>query len=614
MLASCTLLQGFLQNSHHIDAAALNNQLVKISPEDTDAIIALYKEAIPLIEQSLWSDEPNESLMDVYQQVFREMETHIAAGGDDNRHHIVLFIPVADRPQHLTACLYSLLELCRLFNYGGFKNNRYQKVSVIICDDSRDEANIRQHKNIVEQFATEGLETTYFGQQEQLQQIAKLSAENQQRLSGVLGKTDPAAFYHKGSPRMRNIAYLKLHDMLQEHDRVIFYSLDSDQEFQIKTSTHQGDMDLYAINYFYYLDEIFSRTDACILTGKVVGDPPVSPAVMAGNFLQDVTSFVGQMAILKHQQACQFHSHVKQKTDDAAYHDMAELFGFKRAAQSYHYPCPVKGKHDNGQCFNHLASQLNGFFYGEHPTRKTYYEYAEISKSIAPARTVYPGNYMFNAEGLKYFIPFAPLKLRMNGPVMGRIIKAELKDRFVSANLPMLHKRTVQDTGQSEFRPDIHQQATQIDLSGEFERQYFGDVMLFSMEKLTEQGYPAKVLSRETVSETVNVTEQNIQQQYLTKHQEILNKLERFKSLLNDKQNWWNQSSDFDAARAQLSAFADNIEHNFGDDSYCYRLINSVADKQQRLTQIIRAIMQYPDDQLAWEQFLAQSHAVAGMV
>jgi hypothetical protein len=53
----------------------------------------------------------------------------------------------------------------------------------------------------------------------------------------------------------------------------------------VKVATAQGDRDVYAMNFLAQIDAIFGATDAEVLTGKVVGDPPVSPAVMAGNFL-----------------------------------------------------------------------------------------------------------------------------------------------------------------------------------------------------------------------------------------------------------------------------------------------------------------------------------------
>ena len=609
-MATCTALERFLQSSVASECSALLNQLSVISDADPASIIDFYKQAILFIDQHLWSGAVDDTRLADYQAVFRELELHIAQCTSDKRHHIILYIPVADRPRQLTDCLDSLLQLCQLYMYGGMQDNRFKKITVLIGDDSKDTSSIVQHQEIVQQFQAKGLDMIYFGQTEQLQQLADLSEQQQQALTGVLGEADPTCFYHKGSPRMRNIAHLKLQQIAQAYDRVLFYSLDSDQEFQVKISTAKGERDTYALNYFYYLNEIFNHTDTCILTGKVVGDPPVSPAVMAGNFLEDITGFIEQMSALERQQACQFHTQQTQKADDAAYHDMAEMFGFKRAADEYHYPCPVSGTHDNGECFKYFARQLQAFFYGEHPTRKTYYEHTGISTALTPARTVYPGNYVFNKEGLKYFIPFAPLKLRMNGPVMGRVVKALLQNRFVSANLPMLHKRTVANTGQSEFRPDIHQQAAHIDLSGEFERQYFGDVMLFSMEKLTAQGFPSKVLDRQAISLTVKTTEQDLQHRYRVKHTEIMRKLEHFKTLLQDEQQWWNQSNHCTEALALYKAFADNIEHNYGDNSCSYQLINSATDKRPRMTQIINAIMHYPAEQQAWQDMMSAESAL----
>lgn len=597
-------LDNFLSKSNLPLVAALQKRLKTAS---TDEYLLIYKETLALIEPCLWENESDPALLDHYQHIFRELEIEQAKQSHDNRHHFVLFIPVADRPRQLTDCLDSILQLCHAYNYGGIKDGCYQKITVIIADDSKDENNIARNKKIVTQFHAQGLESHYFGQQQQLQQLEVLSHDERKNLAGILGDADPAKFFHKGSPRMRNIASLKLAELAKNYKKVLFYSLDSDQEFQVKVSRRDGDHDLYGINYFYYLDEIFSQTNACIVTGKVVGDPPVSPAVMAVNFLQDVIGFLEKMKLSTEQQACNFHSSTEPKTDDAAYHDMPELFGFKHKQQIYQYPCPLHENHNNGSCLRHFAEKLNGFFYGEHPTRKSYYQYQQAIESLAPARTVYPGNYVFNTEGLNYFIPFAPLKLRMNGPAMGRIVKAELKQRFISANLPMLHKRTVADTGASEFRPDVVQQSETVDLSGELERQYFGDVMLFSLEKLTAQGYPSDSLSRESIVEMVSETEKNICQQYQDRHKVLQNKKETLKVLLSDASCWWNQQTSYEKVRVQLATFIDNIEHNFGDDSSVYHLINSTAKKQPRIKQIVDGLLSYPDEKQAWERLFSDS-------
>ena len=312
--------------------------------------------------------------------------------------------------------------------------------------------NIQQHKQIAAHFTAQGIETIYFGLEEQRQQLSRLSKHARQQLLNIVGDCDPAAFYHKGPSIMRNLTYLRLNEMADTAEKLLFYFVDSDQEFQIRIQTEEDDKTLYAINYFYHLDRIFSRHDVSILTGKVIGDPPVSPAVMAGTFLDDINSFLHQMAATKPHLPCQFHHQSQHNQDDAAYHDMADLFGFQPASNAYQYRCSLKGEHDHVQCLADFGTRLNQFFHGEHPTRKSYFNQEEPVADIKQARTIYTGNYLFNSEGLQYFIPFARLKLRMAGPVLGRIIQAESKERFVSANLPMLHKRTVEEIVAEDLR------------------------------------------------------------------------------------------------------------------------------------------------------------------
>jgi len=548
----------------------------------------------------------NASLLESYHAAFQEMERLIALKGDDDRHQFVIVIPVADRPQHLKSCLDSLLHLCRSFGYGGFADHRYRKVSVIIADDSRDADNMVRNQAIANDCEAQGIATRYFGLSEQLDQMNALTGAEKKALSGILGDTDRETFFRKGPSIMRNIAYLKLNEMRCDAEKILFYFIDSDQEFQIKVSTAAGDGNLYATNYFYCLDRIFSSTDATILTGKVVGDPPVSPSVMAGNFLEDVIGFLHQIAGYDPSQPCQFHDTRQHDDDEASYHDMAGLFGFKPAKSSYQYRCSITGEHDNSRCFSHFSSKLNRFFYGEHPTRKTYYRHEDLMTGVRPARTIYTGNYIFKPEGLKYFIPFATLKLRMAGPVLGRLIKSEIGDSFVSANLPMLHKRTVGTTGQSEFRPGIAADTATIDLSGEFERQFYGDVMLFTIEKLTGIGYPVLNLSNETIVEALESTHATLLQRYNQKRRVIREKLDLLKTLIHDRKNGWELPTHAEAAH-NFQVFMDNIEHNFGDHSPCYDLINSRSNQAKRHAEIVVAIARYGEDGRAWGEMLARS-------
>ena len=574
------------------------------STDDIDDIVSIYQAAIPIIGTELWSAEVNQSSIKLYQQLFQEMEALIALQDKDNRHKFVIIIPVADRPKHLQSCLQSLLTLCQSFRYGGYSKQQFPKVSVIIADDSRNSANILKHKELAHHFNAQGIETIYFGLEEQQAQLARLSTNERRQLLNIVGNFDSSTFYHKGPSIMRNITYLKLREMCEGKTNLLFYFVDSDQEFQIKIQSGDEDKDVYALNYFYQLDRIFSNHDINILTGKVIGDPPVSPAVMAGTFLDDIINFLHRLAATEHNHSCQFHDQPHRQEYDAAYHDMAELFGFQPTADAYPYRCSLRGAHDHAKCLADFSSKLNQFFHGEHPTRKSYFNHQEPVSEIKPARTIYTGNYVFNAEGLNCFIPFARLRLRMAGPVLGRIIKAEIKHRFVSANLPMLHKRTVEEIGKSEFRPGINSEHNTIDLSGEFERQFFGDVMLFSMEKLITMGYPARPVEEQIIIQTLHATEQDMHQRYATKQMQIRDKLNLLKSIFFDNNHWWQTISGMESVKSNFNSFIDNIEKNFGDNARSYELIDSKENRSVRFEQMLEAIRAYPADRQNWTNIL----------
>jgi hypothetical protein len=580
------------------------NALIEDQSSDLQDLVDLYDDAIALIEQRLWSVDLDEEGLEYYQKLFHELEDLLLKQDHDDRYSFIVTIPVADRPQHLKACLESLLNLCQCFNYGGFKDHRFSNISVLIADDSKQVENIQANQKMADQFTQKGLTIEYFGQQEQKEYIDNLRGKKE-RLHNIVGDIDPDIFYHKGASTTRNISYLKLNELGNKTDKpVLFHFIDSDQEFQIKIQQQGEDKDVYAVNYFYYLDQIFRQSDATILTGKVVGDPPVSPSVMAGNFLEDLICFTSRISELTAEQNCQFHDHNQQKVDDASYHDMADLFGFKPSVDSCQYNCDIRGEHNHAQCFVDFSTKLSRFFDGEHPTRKSYFQHEDVLANIDPARTIYTGNYIFKPEGLKYFIPFASLKLRMAGPVLGRIIKAEIPDQFVSANLPMLHKRTVSYLGQSEFRSGIEHKQKMVDLSGEFVRQFFGDVMLFTMEQLTADGYPKTQLSSDKVSTVIKNTTEDMLNKYNVKHEEIISKINTLRSLINNPSFWWNSDSDLKDSKQEFDEFIENIEHNFGVQSSGYKFISQKTNITEYQDKILNAIILYPDDVNMWQNML----------
>lgn len=522
----------------------------------------------------------------------------IAEPAPGAQHRFLIVIPVADRPRHIRACLDSLHQLLQRFPYGDG-----DRITVLIADDSAESVHVAGNRALAAEFSRHGLPTLHFGPDEQKALLAALDTD----LPRVCGTADRENFGHKGQGVMRNIAYLKVAEILRNApaDDVLIWSLDSDQEFCVKVATPEGDREVYAIDYFHDLDAIFSRTDALVVTGKVVGDPPVSPAVMAGNFLADVLGFLQRMAASDPAASCSQHGDSAQAGGEATYHDMADLFGFRLAADAWRYRCPLPGTHSEADCCAHFAARLNSFFYGEHPTRVSYYQPADLPGSVQPARTVYQGNYVFRPQALKYFAPFATLRLRMSGPTLGRIIQAEIGARFVSANLPMLHKRTLERGGQSEFRPGIatatEAVAPVIDISGEFERQFYGDVMLFSIERLARVQPIHHPADADHVENTLDAVRTELLEKYNRRQRAIAERLQVLENLLHDPDCWWNRAPEYAATVADFAAFIANMVRNFGADSAGHLRINADADWARRRAELLAAIIRYPSDRAAWE-------------
>jgi hypothetical protein len=520
----------------------------------------------------------------------------------DSRHEFIIVIPVADRPRHLNNCLHSLINLCEQFHYGGYRDQRHQKIQLLIADDSRSEQNRARIEQTTQAYDRRGLKSHYFGPKQQLAQLDKLSPRDRTALLSVLGDHPRNAFYHKGASCTRNISYLKLKELVDQAPNTLIWFIDSDQEFRINSAAN--DQLVYGINYFHEIDRIFTTTGTRVLTGKVVGDPPVSPAVMGGNFLEDTIAFLSTIATLDLDHPCEFHARFAEDIEDAAYHDMAELFGYKSKQDHYTYNCNLPGEHSNKTCLANFAAQLSAFFDGQHPTRQTYYKHLPPDESLTAARTVYTGNYVLKADALSYFIPFATLDLRMAGPVLGRILKAELGEEFVSANLPLLHKRTLTDTCASEFRTGIEKRAAAIDLSIEFEKQFFGDVMLFTIQELTKQGYPATEPAAEVIEPTVNRIADEMLAKYRSKQMQIGLRLADLRILIQEPDYCWQREPEYTETLDHLNTFLHNMEHNFGKDSISYRMIEDYSHCQIRCREICQAIIQYPLDRNHWSKVM----------
>ncbi len=611
-----SLLQKTRQFSKNSDELEDFLKLLSQSADENaiDRVISLYKKTIVRLEQKIWKNQTTQENIEQYQNAFLVLEKLHELKTTDTRYNFKIVIPVADRPQHLKQCLDSLLRLCRIYSYGGYKNEQFNKIFVLIADDSRDINNIKLHKSYCTELTAQGINTEYFGLKEQLKLVNETTTENNNLgriISNAKDINGPIDFSHKGASIMRNITYLKLKQTLSQgknNKNTLIYFIDSDQEFCIHTINSDGNF--YAINYFHYLNEIFKTQDISILTGKVVGDPPVSPSVMAGNFQQDIENFLKTIEKLNPDGPCQFHQHEADSKDDAAYHDMANLFGFSSHKQAFDYHCTLQGQHNNADCFSDFSEKLGRFFYGEHPTRKTFFHYENGFSATTPARTVYTGNYVIKPENLDHFIPFATLKLRMAGPVLGRLLNARLQGKFVSANLPMLHNRTVDSTGQAEFRAGVkshnNTNCSGIDLGNEFIRQFYGDVMLFSIKKITESGLPYKSIDSHSIQPILDATYDNIKENYIKKRNTVLQLKSQIHTHLNDQANWWNNISDesknIHQAKINFNNFLSNIQSNFDESSFAYQQIFSSNHATKYLESILHAILHYQIDMDSWKK------------
>ncbi len=502
----------------------------------------------------------------------------------------IVVIPVADRPRQLAACLASLAEQRRRHPHAG-------AVSVLIAEDSLDAANAARHRALAAEWSAAGLPCHHFDADTQRDLVARLPAGLATRLRGVLGDGETPG--HKGASLTRNLATLWL--ARQTDDARLAWFIDSDQTFAVNLDSDTAGEASHTLDYFNAIDHLFADGRLAILTGKVVGDPPVSPAVMAATLVADSVALLDVLGRCEADAACTFHAGTDTPLGDAAYHDMAELFGFRRSTQAIPYRCPLAGAHDHAAALAGFGRRLERFFAGEHPTRKSAWHPEPPAHVVQAARTLYTGNYVFDPGRFTPFIPFAPLRLRMAGPTLGRILRAALGPAFASANLPMHHGRALDATGRAECRPGVEHAMAGIDLTDEFERQYYGDVMLFGMERLIEQGYPDTALSSATVNDALTGTETEIAARYRARQTTLLAGIAALDARLAERDAWW-QADGLAPARADLARFIANLRRNFGPDAPAWRRIQDADARAQRLSALRDAVMRLPDERAAWQE------------
>ena len=584
--------------------------------DELESLKSVYETAIRSTEKEAADKGFGEDLLCLQRDLYRELEYLLFFEHADTRHHFLVVIPVADRPVMLKNCLASLIEQCGIFQYGGLAINIhgapvYNKICVVIIDDSKDEENILKIKDICSETESAGLRTYYVGLDEQTELLGQLPSEYREQLRDLVGENYKPVQPHKGASISRNIAYLWLQAFSASlEEKILFYFLDSDEEFRVKIKRGAGIEDIQFINYFYWLDKIFERGAAEVVTGKVVGDPPVSPSVMINTFLDDIDLFFETISGVAQDEKCIFHDDQAAGGPSAEYHDMVKLFGYTCSSHPKTYHCSLAGDHTVRDCLEDFSKKALGFFYGLHPTRTQLYRHREDFTETEDARTVYTGNYIFNRAALRHFIPFAGLKLRMAGPSLGRILRKRLKHGFVSANLPLLHKRTIQADYSNEFRSGISADNNSIDLSLEFNRQFWGDVMLFTIEKLAELGYPDRRLGLAEITKTAYDIQVKLWDLYKERQAEIVEKTENIGSYLSHNEFWWNTGPGTENAVKNIRLFCSLVGYNFGVNSSGLKKISEQIEEGSYINMIINAILSFYETDITWNELLKSSLAV----
>ena len=140
-----------------------------------------------------------------------------------------------------------------------------------------------------------------------------------------------------------------------------------------------------------------------------------------------------------------------------------------------------------------------------------------------------------------------------------------------------------------------------MDVSDEFERQFFGDLMLFATEQLVKRADVTQPFARDAVEAVVGEKETELLALYQQKHDAIVERSRQLDDLVFDAGHWWLNAPELADALQQVRAFIDNIDRNFGARAPAWRQIQSAEHRAERKRQIVEALMNYRAERDAWD-------------
>jgi acyl transferase domain-containing protein len=167
--------------------------------------------------------------------------------------------------------------------------------------------------------------------------------------------------------------------------------------------------------------------------------------------------------------------------------------------------------------------------------------------------------------------------------------------------MPNLHRRTTEAGLADDFRPGVELGEASVDLSNEFERQFFGDLMLFSTEELVRRADVSQPFDQQLIEAIVGEKEMELLALYQQKHDAIVDKNRQLDDLVFDAGHWWLDAAPLADALQQVRAFIDNVDRNFGEHAPAWRQIQSAEHRAERKRQIVEALMTYRAERDAWD-------------
>jgi hypothetical protein len=164
--------------------------------------------------------------------------------------------------------------------------------------------------------------------------------------------------------------------------------------------------------------------------------------------------------------------------------------------------------------------------------------------------------------------------------------------------------RLLEQESKAECRPGVSWQSTEVDLGGEFQRQFLGDLMLFTVEQLAGQGYPEQGSDVDRLDGLLESVIEDMQAKYSAQAAANLALAAELRALW---QGWrgtsgaWSQTLADAEIWQRMEAFIDNLERTFSAQ------VGLSLHVDAWRTRLKAGLLDYPKAQRAWRRLVGQA-------